>query len=399
VASGAVLYYLSETQHNKIQHITNIQRIAEDAYVWMDRFTIRNLELYHSTNQNAVTLLDVIDKTLSPMGSRLLKRWLALPLKDANKIKSRHEVVAYLKENQEMLQQIQYQIKQISDLERLISKVATGKISPREVIYLKESLDAIIPIKTLALSSKNEALKVIGDSLHACELLREKIGTTLNQEAPVNINKGNAIATGINTELDELRAISSTGKGYLDDLEQRESERTGIPSLKVSFNNVFGYYIEVRNTHKDKVPSEWIRKQTLVSAERYITEELKEYESKILGAEEKIQALENQLYEQLIIWMGTYIKPVQHNANLIAQLDCLNSFTQLAIENNYTQPIIDDSFALEIKEGRHPVIEKQLPIGVPYISNDVYLDADSQQIIMITGPICRVNRLFCVKRL
>jgi DNA mismatch repair protein MutS len=386
VASGAVLYYLSETQHNRIQHITNIQRIAEDAYVWMDRFTIRNLELYHSTNQNAVTLLDVIDKTLSPMGSRLLKRWLALPLKDANKIKSRHEVVAYLKENQEMLQQIQYQIKQISDLERLISKVATGKISPREVIYLKESLDAIIPIKTLALSSKNEALKVIGDSLHACELLREKIGTTLNQDAPVNINKGNAIASGINTELDELRAISSTGKGYLDDLEQRESERTGIPSLKVSFNNVFGYYIEVRNTHKDKVPSEWIRKQTLVSAERYITEELKEYESKILGAEEKIQALENQLYEQLIIWMGTYIKPVQHNANLIAQLDCLNSFTQLAIENSYTQPIIDDSFALEIKEGRHPVIEKQLPIGVPYISNDVYLDADSQQIIMITGP-------------
>lgn len=386
VASGAVLYYLSETQHNKIQHITNIQRIAEDAYVWMDRFTIRNLELYHSTNPNAVTLLDVIDKTLSPMGSRLLKRWLALPLKDANKIKSRHEVVAYLKENQDILQQIQYQIKQISDLERLISKVATGKISPREVIYLKESLDAVIPIKSLALSAKNEALKVIGDSLHACELLREKIGTTLNQDAPVNINKGNAIATGINTELDELRAISSTGKGYLDDLEQRESERTGIPSLKVSFNNVFGYYIEVRNTHKDKVPSEWIRKQTLVSAERYITEELKEYESKILGAEEKIQALENQLYEQLVIWMGTYIKPVQHNANLIAQLDCLNSFTQLAIENNYSQPVLDDSFALEIKEGRHPVIEKQLPIGVPYISNDVYLDTDSQQIIMITGP-------------
>lgn len=386
VASGAVLYYLSETQHNKIQHITNIQRIAEDAYVWMDRFTIRNLELYHSMNPNAVTLLDVIDKTLSPMGSRLLKRWLALPLKDANKIKSRHEVVAYLKENQDILQQIQYQIKQISDLERLISKVATGKISPREVIYLKESLDAVIPIKSLALSAKNEALKVIGDSLHACELLREKIGTTLNQDAPVNINKGNAIATGINTELDELRAISSTGKGYLDDLEQRESERTGIPSLKVSFNNVFGYYIEVRNTHKDKVPSEWIRKQTLVSAERYITEELKEYESKILGAEEKIQALENQLYEQLVIWMGTYIKPVQHNANLIAQLDCLNSFTQLAIENNYSQPVLDDSFALEIKEGRHPVIEKQLPIGVPYISNDVYLDTDSQQIIMITGP-------------
>ncbi|MFD2891837.1 DNA mismatch repair protein MutS [Flavobacterium chuncheonense] len=386
VASGAVLYYLSETQHNKIQHITNIQRIAEDAYVWMDRFTIRNLELYHSTNLNAVTLLDVIDKTLSPMGARLLKRWLALPLKDAEKIKSRHEVVAYFKENQEVLHAIQYQIRQISDLERLISKVATGKVSPREVIYLNDSLNAIIPIKELALKSKNEALKVIGDSLHACELLREKIQATLNQDAPVHVNKGNAIATGVNEELDELRAISSKGKGYLEDLEKRESDRTGIPSLKVSFNNVFGYYIEVRNTHKDKVPAEWIRKQTLVSAERYITEELKEYEAKILGAEDKIQQLESQLFEQLVNWMATYIKPVQHNANLIAQLDCLNSFTQLAIENNYTQPILDDSFDLEIKEGRHPVIEKQLPIGVPYISNDVFLDRENQQIIMITGP-------------
>ncbi|WP_072783433.1 DNA mismatch repair protein MutS [Flavobacterium haoranii] len=386
IASGAVLYYLSETQHNKIQHITNIQRIAEDAYVWMDRFTIRNLELYHSTNVNAVTLLDVIDKTLSPMGARLQKRWLALPLKDASRIESRHEVVSYLKENSETLQSIQYQIKQISDLERLISKVAAGKVSPREVVYLKESLDAIVPIKELALKSSNEALKTIGDSLHACELLREKIGNTLNQDAPVNINKGNAIATGISEELDQLRNISQNGKAYLEDLEQRESETTGIPSLKVAFNNVFGYYIEVRNTHKDKVPSEWIRKQTLVSAERYITEELKEYEAKILGAEEKIQLLENQIFEQLINWMATYIKPVQHNANLVAQLDCLQSFTQLAIENNYARPILDDSFDLEIKEGRHPVIEKQLPVGVPYISNDVYLDRESQQIIMITGP-------------
>lgn len=386
IASGAVLYYLSETQHNKIQHITNIQRIAEDAYVWMDRFTIRNLELYHSTNVNAVTLLDVIDKTLSPMGARLQKRWLALPLKDASRIESRHEVVSYLKENNEVLNAIQYQIKQISDLERLISKVAAGKVSPREVVYLKESLDAIVPIKELALKSSNEALKTIGDSLHACELLREKIGITLNQEAPVNINKGNAIASGVSQELDELRTISQNGKVYLDDLEQRESTRTEIPSLKVAFNNVFGYYIEVRNTHKDKVPTEWIRKQTLVSAERYITEELKEYEAKILGAEEKIQLLENQIFEQLINWMATYIKPVQHNANLIAQLDCLQSFTQLAIENNYTRPILDDSFDLEIKEGRHPVIEKQLPVGVPYISNDVYLDRETQQIIMITGP-------------
>ncbi|WP_339835113.1 DNA mismatch repair protein MutS [uncultured Flavobacterium sp.] len=386
ISSGAILYYLSETQHNKIQHITAIQRIAEDAYVWMDRFTIRNLELYHSTNQNAVTLLDVIDKTLSPMGSRLLKRWLALPLKDGVKIRSRHEVVAYLKENQDILKQIQNQIKQISDLERLISKVATGKISPREVIYLKDSLNAIIPIKELALKSNNDSLKVIGDNLHACELLREKIKTTLNQEAPVAINKGNAIAKGVNEELDELRAISSKGKGFLEDLELRESEKTGITSLKVSFNNVFGYYIEVRNTHKDKVPEEWIRKQTLVSAERYITEELKEYEAKILGAEEKIQVIENQLFEQLIQWMATYIKPVQLNANLIAQLDCLNSFTQLAIEQKYVQPVLDESFDLEIIEGRHPVIEKQLPVGIPYISNNVFLDRETQQIIMITGP-------------
>jgi DNA mismatch repair protein MutS len=386
ISSGAILYYLSETQHNKIQHITNIQRIAEDAYVWMDKFTIRNLELYHSYNPNAVTLIDVIDKTLSPMGSRLLKRWLALPLKDINKIKGRHEVVAYLKENSEELHQIQYQIKQISDLERLISKVATGKVSPREVIHLKDSLDAIIPIKTLALQSKNEALKTIGDSLHACELLREKIGTTLNPDAPVAINKGNAIAVGVNTELDELRTISSTGKGYLEALEKRESEITGIPSLKISFNNVFGYYIEVRNTHKDKVPAEWIRKQTLVNAERYITEELKEYESKILGAEDKISQLESMLYEHLVNWMATYIKPVQLNANLIAQIDCLQSFAQMAVENKYVQPVIDESFDLEIKEGRHPVIEKQLPVGTPYISNDVFLDRETQQLIMITGP-------------
>jgi DNA mismatch repair protein MutS len=386
IASGAVLYYLSETQHNRIQHITSIQRIAEDAYVWMDRFTIRNLELYHSTNPNAVTLLDVIDRTLSPMGARLLKRWLALPLKDVPKIQSRHQVVTYLKEHQEILHNIQSQIKQISDLERLISKVATGKISPRELIYLNNSLDAILPIKALALKSDNEALKAIGDSLHSCDLLREKIQITLNPEAPVSINKGNAIAKGINDQLDELRTIAFSGKEYLEALEVRESEKTGIPSLKISFNNVFGYYIEVRNTHKDKVPSEWIRKQTLVNAERYITEELKEYESKILGAEEKIHHIETRLFEELVLWISTYIKPVQLNANLIAQLDCLNSFTQLAIENNYTQPIIDDSYELDIKNGRHPVIEKQLLVGVPYIANDVFLDRTAQQIIMITGP-------------
>lgn len=386
IASGAILYYLSETQHNKVQHITSINRIAEDAYVWMDRFTIRNLELYHSHSQNAVTLLDVIDRTLSPMGSRLLKRWLALPLKDINKIRSRHEVVAYLKDNQEILQKIQYQIKQISDLERLISKVATGKISPREVIYLKESLDAIIPIKTIALESKQEAVRVIGDNFHACDLLREKIKTTLNQDSPVSIAKGNAIATGVHPELDELRNIAFSGKEYLEGIEARESERTGITSLKISFNNVFGYYIEVRNTHKDKVPQEWIRKQTLVNAERYITEELKEYETKILGAEEKIHQIESHLFEQLVVWIGTYIKQVQLNANLVAQLDCLTSFSQLAIENDYVCPILDDTFELEITNGRHPVIEKQLPVGVPYVANDVFLDRETQQLIMITGP-------------
>ena len=386
VASGAILFYLSETQHNRVQHITNIQRIAEDAYVWMDRFTIRNLELYQSYNPNAVTLIDVIDKTLSPMGGRLLKRWLALPLKEIHKIRSRHEVVSYLKENHEILFQMQTQIKQISDLERLISKIAAGKVSPREVINLKDSLEAIIPIKNIALSSKQEAVRVIGDNLHPCDLLREKIKATLNQEAPVSIAKGNAIATGVNAELDELRNIAFLGKEFLEGIEKRESEATGIGSLKIAFNGVFGYYIEVRNMHKDKVPANWIRKQTLVNAERYITEELKEYETKILGAEEKIYQIESQIYEQLISWIATYIKPVQLNANLIAQIDCLISFAQLAIENNYVCPVLDESFDLEITNGRHPVIEKKLPLGVPYIPNDLFLDSHSQQLIMITGP-------------
>ena len=386
ISSGAILYYLSETQHNKRQHITSIQRIAEDAYVWMDRFTIRNLELYHSYNPNAVTLLDVIDKTVSPMGGRLLKRWLALPLKDIHKIQNRHEVVSFLKDNQEVCADIQSQIKLISDLERLISKIAAGKVSPKEVIYLKDSLDAIIPIKEIAAQSKQEALKIIGDNLHSCDLLREKIKSTLNQDAPVAISKGGAISAGVSAELDELRAISTSGKEFLEGIESRESAKTGIASLKISFNNVFGYYIEVRNAHKDKVPQEWIRKQTLVNAERYITEELKEYETKILGAEEKINKLEAELFEQLIVWIATYIQPVQLNANLIAQLDCLTSFAQLANQNNYVCPAMDGSFVLDIKNGRHPVIEKQLPIGVPYVANDVFLDRDSQQLMMITGP-------------
>ena len=386
IAAGAALHYLKDTEHNRLQHISTINRIINNDFLWMDRFTIRNLELYHSYNPNAVTLLDIIDRTLSPMGGRLLKRWLALPLKDINKIKSRHEVVSYLKDNQIILKEIQHQIKQISDLERLISKIATGKVSPREVVYLKESLDAIIPIKKIALESSQEAVKVIGDKLHDCELLREKIKTTLNQDAPVAIAKGNAIAKGVNTELDELRAISTSGKDFLEGIEKRESENTGISSLKISFNNVFGYYIEVRNTHKDKVPADWIRKQTLVNAERYITEELKEYETKILGAEEKIHKLESELFEQLVAWISTYIKQVQLNANLVAQLDCLTSFAQLAIENKYVCPDLDETFELDIKNGRHPVIEKQLPVGTPYIANDVYLDRETQQLIMITGP-------------
>jgi len=386
IASGVVLHYLSETRHNKLEHIATISRIATDDYVWMDKFTIRNLELYHSTNANAVTLINVIDKTISAMGGRTLKRWLALPLKHADKIKQRHEVVQFLLDNDNVLQKIQGQIKHIGDIERLISKIATTKVSPREVIQLKNSLEAIVPIKSMAESCSNEALKILGDNLNHCEFLREKIKQTLNEEAPVNVLKGNTIAEGFSQELDELRGLSKSGKDYLDEMLQRESERTGIPSLKIASNNVFGYYIEVRNTHKDKVPEEWIRKQTLVNAERYITEELKEYEAKILGAEERILAIEQQLFSELVIWMHQFIIQVQQNAQLIGQLDCLCGFASLAKTNKYNYPQIDDSYDLEIKEGRHPVIEKQLPLGEPYIANDVYLDRDSQQIIMITGP-------------
>ncbi len=386
IASGSILHYLGETQHNKLQHITSISRIAEDDYVWMDKFTIRNLELYHSTNNNAVTLLHVIDKTTSPMGGRLLKRWLALPLKNVDKIKQRHEVVSFLTADNTVLQKIQNHIKHIGDLERLISKVATAKVNPREVIQLKNSLEAIVPIKALASECDNESLKIIGDKLQGCDVLREKIKETLNEEAPVNILKGHSIASGFSTELDELRGLSKSGKDYLDKMLERESERTGITSLKIASNNVFGYYIEVRNTHKDKVPEEWIRKQTLVNAERYITEELKEYEAKILGAEDRIQAIEQQLFLELVGWLNQYIKPVQQNAYLVGQLDCLCGFAQLAKDSNYIYPIIDDSFDLEIKDGRHPVIEKQLPIGESYIANNVYLDRATQQIIMITGP-------------
>ncbi|MFL0062735.1 DNA mismatch repair protein MutS [Tenacibaculum maritimum] len=386
IAAGAVLYYLSETQHNKLAHIQAISRIAEDNYVWMDRFTVKNLELYGGNSANSVTLLDIIDKTISPMGGRLLKRWLALPLKDMEQIKHRHELVNFMIEDEVFHEIVSYQLKQVSDIERLISKVATGKVSPREVVLLKNSLKAILPIKEAAEKSKNASVKSIGKLLNDCEPLITKINHTLFDDAPVNINKGNAIANGVSEELDELRGIANSGKEYLDNMLARETERTGIPSLKIAFNNVFGYYIEVRNTHKNKVPEEWIRKQTLVNAERYITEELKEYETKILGAEEKIQSLEAALFLDLIQYVIQYVEPVQHNAQLIAQLDCLLSFASLAIENHYVRPVLDKSTDLEIIKGRHPVIEKQLPIGEEYIANDVILNRSEQQIIMITGP-------------
>lgn len=386
VASGVVLHYLSETQHKQLQHINKIQRIAEEEYVWMDRFTIRNLELYHSTNLNAVTLLNIIDKTISPMGGRLLKRWLALPLKNLENIQQRHKVVAHLGSEEILLEKIQHWIKQIGDLERLISKLATGKINPKEVIQLKNSLEAIVPVKQLAQESPNSSLNHIGQQLDACEPLRAKIKEVVHEDAPVNLAKGNTIASGYSEELDELRNLAFSSKDYLDKMLERETEETGITSLKIASNNVFGYYIEVRNTHKDKVPESWIRKQTLVNAERYITEELKEYEAKILGAEERIYQLEQQLFEQLLVWMQEYIAPVQKNAQLVAQLDCLCGFAQLAKENNYVEPLMDNSTDLDIKDGRHPVIEKQLPLGESYITNDVFLNREEQQMIMITGP-------------
>jgi len=386
IAAGAVLYYLSETQHNQLKHIQAISRIAEDDYVWMDRFTVRNLELYNPNSINAITLLNVIDKTISPMGGRLLKRWLALPLKNIIDIKKRHELVKFFIDSDAFSQTVSYQLKQISDLERLISKVATGKASPREIVLLKDSLKAILPIKTSAEKSKNKTVKELGNQLHTSTDLIQKISDTLFDNAPVNINKGNAIATGVHQELDDLRAISSTGKQYLNDMLARETAQTGISSLKIDFNNVFGYYIEVRNTHKDKVPEEWVRKQTLVNAERYITEELKEYETKILGAEEKIQKLEQEVFSKLLEYIIQYVQIVQENAQIIAKIDCLLSFSVLAIANNYVRPIMDESTDLDIKNGRHPVIEKQLPIDQTYIANDVVLNRNQQQIIMITGP-------------
>ena len=385
-AAGAIMHYLNETQHQNIDHLSSIKRIPKEKYVWMDRFTTRNLELFYSNNLNAVTLIDVIDKTISPMGGRLLKRWLALPLKDLDEIKQRQNVVKFLVEDLDSLSQFKNHIKLIGDIERLISKVATNKISPKEVILLKNSLEAIVPIKSYAENSKNKSLNQIGGQLSNCDELRNMIKNTLLEDAPVNILKGNSISSEFSEELKNLRTIAFSGKEVLNKMLDRESKVTGIPSLKISSNNVFGYYIEVRNTHKDKVPENWIRKQTLVNAERYITEELKEYESKILGAEEKIMTLEIEIFNNLISKMVKYIKEVQNNSYHIAKLDCLCAFAKLAIENKYCMPVIDDSQSLEIKSGRHPVIETQLDSHESYIANDLFLDDYKQQIIMITGP-------------
>ena len=386
IAAGAILYYLDLTQHEQLGHITNLARIEENRYVWLDKFTIKNLELFHSPYEGARTLIDVMDRTISPMGGRLLKRWLALPLKDMQPVNERLDIVQYLKENSISKDEIAALIRQVGDLERLISKVAVSRINPREVVQLKRALFAVEPLKEICNNSACIPLIKLTEQLNPCKLIADKIEKELNNDPPVQITKGNAIATGISEELDELRMIQYHGKEYLEELQKRESERTGITSLKVSFNNVFGYYIEVRNTHKDKVPPEWIRKQTLVSAERYITEELKEYESKILGAEEKIISLETKLFNDLVLAILEYIPPIQLNSTLIARLDCLQSYAVISSENNYVRPLLNDSMILDITEGRHPVIEKQLPAGESYVPNDLVLDTDDQQIVILTGP-------------
>ncbi len=386
VAAGAILHYLSENQHSRLGHITSIGRIEEEKYVWLDRFTVRNLELISSPHENATTLADVLDRTFTPMGGRMMKRWIVLPLKDEKPIRERLEAVSYLKAEDQISFEIGRRLKDIGDIERLISKVAVGKVNPKEVIQLKRTLLQIGPLKDLLSNADGTLLKKISDQLNPCVKLIDLIEKTLVDDPAVQIGKGFVIREGCDQELDELRTISMNGKDYLEELQNRESERTGIPSLKVAFNNVFGYYLEVRNTHKDKVPAEWIRKQTLVNAERYITEELKEYETKILGAEEKIHAIESRMFQDLVFSMADYIQLIQHNAFLVAQLDCLQSFGVVANENNYNKPEINSGYAIRIEQGRHPVIEKQLKHGEEYISNDVYLDNDTQQIIMITGP-------------
>ncbi|WP_373727978.1 DNA mismatch repair protein MutS, partial [Bacteroides heparinolyticus] len=386
IASGAILQYLIMTQHTQIGHVTSLARIEEDKYVRLDKFTVRSLELMGSMNDGGSSLLSVIDKTISPMGARLLRRWLVFPLKDVRPIDERLDVVEYFFRQPDFKDLIEEQLHLIGDLERIISKVAVGRVSPREVVALKVALQAIEPIKEACMQADNASLNRIGEQLNICRSIRDRIDREINNDPPLLVNKGGIIKQGVNAELDELRRIAYTGKDYLLQVQQRESEQTGIPSLKIGYNNVFGYYIEVRNVHKDKVPQEWIRKQTLVNAERYITQELKEYEEKILGAEDKILALETQLYNELVQSLAEFIPAIQIDANQIARLDCLLSFATAARENNYIRPVVADDDVLEIRQGRHPVIEKQLPIGEKYIANDVMLDSNTQQIIIITGP-------------
>ncbi|SJN30585.1 DNA mismatch repair protein MutS [Sphingobacterium faecium PCAi_F2.5] len=386
VAAGVALHYLNETEHRNLQHISNIARIEEDRHMWLDRFTVRNLELIGSANENATTLSDVLDQTASPMGARLLKRWIVMPLKDRKSIQERLDVVAYFTEHKELRDALIQEIKYVGDLERLISKIGLQKASPREIVQLKRALYAIEKLKELTNQENSEALRVIAEQLNVCGIIRDKIEKEVFAEPPVALNKGNVIADGVDDELDRLRKIAFGGKDYLIEIQKREAEATGIPSLKIAFNNVFGYYLEVTNTHRDKVPSAWIRKQTLVNAERYITEELKEYEDQILGAEEKIQVIENRLYAELLVAIAAYIKPIQLNAQLLAKLDVLLNFSVIAEKNYYVQPEISESKVLDIKGGRHPVIEKKMAIGEDYITNDVYLDNDTQQVIIITGP-------------
>ena len=386
IAAGAILYYLDITQHTNIGHITSLSRIEEDNYVRLDKFTVRNLELLNSMSMGGVSLLDVIDKTISPMGGRLLKRWIVFPLKDVKAIHERQQVVTYFLKTPDKVEAMETLLAQIGDLERIISKVAVGRATPREIVQLKIALRAIEPVKQICENSDNESLQQFGQKLDPCVSIRDRIEKEINPDPPVLINKGGVIADRVNSELDELRKLAYSGKDYLLKIQQREIERTGISSLKIAFNNVFGYYIEVRNTHKDKVPQEWIRKQTLVNAERYITEELKEYEEKILGAEEKILSLEAKLFNELILNIGGYIPSIQNNASRVGQIDCLLSFARCAKMNRYICPVVDDSEVIDIKQGRHPVIEKQLPHDSPYIANDVFLDQKKQQIIIITGP-------------
>lgn len=386
IASGAILHYLDITQHSQIAHITSLSRIEEEKYVWLDKFTIRNLELFQPVSEGGKALIDIVDKTITPMGSRMLKRWIALPLKDVRPIRDRQLVVEHFFKDPELKELLEKHLRPIGDLERLVSKVAAGRLMPREMVQLKNALLNIVPIKQYCMEAANEVLNHIGEQLNACSSVYQRIERELENDPPNMVSKGGVMRDGVSPELDDLRRIAFSGKDYLAELQQRESERTGISSLKISFNNVFGYYIEVRNTHKDKVPENWIRKQTLVNAERYITEELKEYETKILGAEEKILSIETELYNRLLAAIAEFIPAIQLNANLLARIDCLLGFASLAAENKYVCPVVDDDYSLEIKSGRHPVIEKQLPPGEGYVPNDVYLDNEKQQIIIITGP-------------